>query len=266
VSLALALAATGCDDAPATRRSHGEIPTSPTGAYTAEPVLGGSLSGRVAWVGPAPADVVVHGSMDPELCGADPSVPVLVLGARGGVLGSVVVVTGVASAPTEIPSDPVVLSASNCSFAPHVLALHRGTRLRVENADPILHDARAIDGRGTVRFDLGLATLGASSELALDEPGILRVVDDAGHPGMLAWVHVVEHPYFAVTDAEGRFRIPSIPPGTYTVQMWHEGVRANADGSISAPMLLTRTVTILGGHDTSADFELDASVAEAAGD
>lgn len=266
MSLALALAATGCDD-PRSTTTTSERPTPSTGDYEVVEVSGGgSLSGRVVWVGPLPDPVTARGSMDPELCGAESTLPLLRIGARGGVADTVIVIDGIRSGRAVETSDSTLLRATGCAFSPHVLAVGRGRRLRIENGDPVVHDARASDGRGSLRFDIGLPTLGASSEVALGDPAILRVVDDAGHPGMLAWVHVVEHPYFAVSDDDGRFRIEGVPPGTYTVRVWHEGVRANESGVVSAPMLLSRTVTILGGHDSSLDFQLDVSVAEAAGE
>lgn len=270
VSLAVALLAAGCDEGRSSRPVTAPVrPRATPGAYEAVEVIGGgSLSGRVTWNGPLPEPVVVRGSMDTEHCGAEGRLPVLSVGARGGVAETVVVLDGIsAGRALEIPNEPATLRIVGCAFEPHVLAIARGSRLRVENAEPVLHDARATDGRGTLRFDIGLPVLGASSELTLDEAGILRVLDDAGHPAMLGWVHVLDHPYFAVTDAEGRFRIDAIPPGTYSLRVWHEGVRSTpGEAVVSAPMLLTRSVSIQEGHATTVDFELDAAVAEAAGD
>jgi hypothetical protein len=88
---------------------------------------------------------------------------------------------------------------------------------------------------------------------------------------MLAWLHAFEHPYHAVSDAEGRFQLTGIPPGQYVVRAWHEGflvTGATESGRpvYSAPIVLSRPVTVAAGHDTTIDFAIGVTSAEAAGD
>jgi len=231
--------------------------------------LGGSLSGRVTWSGDRPAVIVARGG---TACPDEVELPVLVVGARGGVRGAVVVLSGIREGRARTENE-ATLRIEGCSAAPHVVAVGvgaDGATLRLENADTVLHNAHATDPRGATRFDVGLPPEGASV-VSLERPGILRVVDDAGHPSVLAWVHVIEHPYFAVTDGSGNFRMPAVPAGQYTLQVWHEGVRSSAvdeDGRprLSAPIFLSRVVTVVGGQDTAADFSIDLRTADAAGD
>ena len=39
---------------------------------------------------------------------------------------------------------------------------------------------------------------------------------------MLSWAYVTDATHWAVTDADGNFSIAGLPPGDYTVQLWHE--------------------------------------------
>lgn len=231
--------------------------------------LGGSLSGRVTWSGDRPAVITARGGTS---CPDEVEVPVLTVGPRGGMRGAVVVLAGIREGRARTETE-ATMRIEGCSAGPHVVAVGvgaDGATLRLENGDGVLHNAHATDPRGATRFDVGLPPEGASV-VSLERPGILRVVDDAGHPSVLGWVHVIEHPYFAVTDATGNFRLPAVPAGQYTLQIWHEGVRASGldeDGRprLSAPIFLSRLVTVIGGQDTAADFSIDLRIVDAAGD
>ncbi len=242
-----------------------------SGYREVEVELGGSLSGRVTWLGDAPPALTARGGAS---CPDEVSLPVLALGPRGGIRDAVVVLAGIREGRARSEADSErTLRIEDCSVEPHVVAIgvgsEGGATIRLENRDDILHNAHATDPGGSTRFDVGLPPEG-SSTIALERPGILRVVDDAGHPSVLGWVHVIEHPYFAVTDASGSFRIPAVPAGQYTLQVWHEGVRSagtDEDGrhQLSAPIFLSRMVTVVSGQDTAADFSIDLRIADAAG-
>lgn len=231
--------------------------------------LGGSVSGRVTWLGDRPAVISARGGAS---CPDEVEVPVLAVGPRGGVRGSVVVLAGIREGRARTENE-ATLRIEGCGLEPHVVALgvgEDGATLRFENGDRFLHNVHATDPRGATRFDVGLPAEGASV-VSLERPGILRVVDDAGHPSVLGWIHVIEHPYFAVTDATGSFRIPAVPAGQYTLQVWHEGVRSTELGEdgrprLSAPIFLSRLVTVVAGQDTAADFAMDLRIADAAGE
>jgi hypothetical protein len=124
---------------------------------------------------------------------------------------------------------------------------------------------------GAVWADLGLPRRGSSASATVPSAGVSTVVDDAGHPWVLGYVHSFAHPYFAVTDAEGRFRIAGVPPGQYTIRTWHEGVRAVPGETVSGrprmsqPLVLSRPVVATAGSETVIDFQLDLAAVDAAG-
>jgi hypothetical protein len=86
------------------------------------------------------------------------------------------------------------------------------------NRDPFFHNVFSYSG--AARFDLGRYPEGESKSVTFREPGIVRVYCEV-HDFMRAAVIVTENPYHARPDAEGRFRIPGVPPGTYTLVGWH---------------------------------------------
>jgi plastocyanin len=135
-------------------------------------------------------------------------------------------------APDASPSAPrrAVLDQRNLTFEPHVLVVRVGTTVELPNNDRVFHNVFSFhDGK---RFDLGLYPAGTSKRIVFDRPGLSRVFCNI-HPGMAAYVLAVDTPYFAVSDAEGRFSIRAVPRGAYTYHAWRPGGRT-ITGTIAA--------------------------------
>ena len=130
----------------------------------------------------------------------------------------------------------------NETFVPHVLAVTTGTTVDFPNSDRIYHNVFSLSK--TQPFDLGRYPVGRSKSVRFDRPGIVRVFCDI-HSHMSAFILVFNHPFFAVTDGTGRFRIDNVPPGTYTVVAWNEGVSSES-----------HTVTVTDGTTVESDFAL----------
>ncbi len=118
------------------------------------------------------------------------------------------------------------------AFVPHVLAITVGTTVDFPNNDVTFHNVFSLSR--VKAFDLGRYAAGKSRSVTFDRPGIVRVFCDI-HSHMSAFVLVFSHRYFAVTDAEGRFRIPDVPPGTYTLRVWNEGTDGTSRSVTVAP-------------------------------
>src|SRR5438552_3011198 len=122
-------------------------------------------------------------------------------------------------------------------FVPHVLAITTGTIVDFPNSDHIYHNVFSLSRTRT--FDLGRYAAGRSKPVRFDRPGIVRVFCDI-HSHMNAFVLVFSHPFFSLTGADGRHHIDNIPPGTYNLIAWNEGVTSEprsvtvTDGSVAA--------------------------------
>jgi plastocyanin len=113
-----------------------------------------------------------------------------------------------------------VMDQRNETFVPHVLAVMVGTVVDFPNSDRTYHNVFSLSR--AKRFDLGRYAAGRSKSVRMDRPGVVRVFCDI-HSHMNAFVLVFNHPFFDVTDTDGRFEVPSVPPGTYTIVGWYEG-------------------------------------------
>jgi plastocyanin len=231
----------------------------PALAYEVAPVIdGGTLTGTLKLVGPAPKVAPLTVTRQRDVCGERKASEALVVGLAGSVQGGVVLLEGVAKG--KKPSGEVTLDNTGCLFVSHVTAVTAGERVRVKNSDPVLHSTHFVARPGG--FNLALPGKEQTIDITkrLTTPGVLRVLCDA-HPHMAAWMVVHDSPYLAVTDERGAFRIDAIPPGTYKVTLWHEGFRASGvdrDGRprFEPPHRITKQITIAPKGSVALNFEL----------
>jgi len=133
-----------------------------------------------------------------------------------------------------------VMDQRNETFVPHVLAITTGTTVDFPNSDRFYHNVFSLSKIHP--FDLGRYAAGSSRPVRFDRAGIVRVFCDI-HSHMNAYILVFNHPFFAMTDAEGRYRIDNVPPGTYGVIAWNEGTSSE-----------TRPITVPDGGTAELDF------------
>ena len=124
--------------------------------------------------------------------------------------------------PLELPR--AVLDQRNQAFVPYVLAITVGTTVEFPNDDDTYHNVFSLSKAR--RFDLGRYPRGRSKSIRFDQAGVVRVFCEL-HSHMSAYILVLAHRYFAMTDAAGDYQIGDVPPGTYTLAVWRDGsVRA----------------------------------------
>lgn len=107
-------------------------------------------------------------------------------------------------------------------FSPHVLPVLVGTTVEFLNSDTFDHNVFSPDGE---EYDLGKWGQGEKRSYTFKQPGVYTQLCRV-HPEMVAYVVVVKTPHFVMADKEGKFRIPNLPPGTWTLRMWNERLRS----------------------------------------
>lgn len=207
----------------------------------------GSISGGVRLLESPPGLPPVKVTKDQDFCGELLPNETYVVDSGGGLKNVVVFLEGAApSAPADSQKENLVEN-TGCRYAPRVLAMRRGERLRVKNNDPKLHIPHSYLNEKTV-FMLSLpfrnTILDATQKIRA--AGLLRLVCDT-HAWMLGFIHVFDHPFFAVTDDNGRFQIPDVPAGTYVLKAWHEHAG-----------VITQEITIPETGDTRVTFAFGA--------
>ncbi len=180
----------------------------------------GVLEGRAVWRGgELPTPTLIRNTTDPEVCGADHTLDDLVVSADLGVQN---VIAALVDVPIDLvpPAVPgrVVLDNADCRFSPHASVLTVGSVIETHNSDPTLHTTHLY---GASEVNLALPLEGQSVSHTVDRPGLIAVKCDV-HGWMSAFVRVDEHPFHAVSNASGSFRIVDLPAGDYVLEAWHE--------------------------------------------
>ena len=115
----------------------------------------------------------------------------------------------------------MVLDQQKCRYVPRVLGVQVGQALTIRNSDSLLHNVRA-EAQINQPFDVGTPIQGMEIKRTFSTREVMVPFKCNVHAWMNAYVGVLEHPFFAVSDDSGRFSIPHLPPGTYTIEVWHE--------------------------------------------
>ena len=126
----------------------------------------------------------------------------------------------------EVPKKAALLDQKRSMFRPRVQGLFVGQNFAMRNSDPIIHNVRSLSEENRPFNIAQPAGTPDRIKRFSDKEGPIELRCDY-HRWMRAYLFVMEHPFFAVTDAQGRFTIGNLPPGEYTLATWHESFGEN---------------------------------------
>lgn len=186
-------------------------------------VSAADITGKMTLTGTPPPEKELP--LDPT-CGKTrsdkPTTRFYIVGPGGGLADVFVYLKeGVANKPAP-SAKPAVLDQKGCEYIPYVIGLQTKQKLLVKNSDPVLHNVHPTPAvAGNKESNRAQLPNGPDQEYAFDNPEVLLRYKCDVHPWMFAYVGVVDHPYFAVSAKDGTFKIPNVPPGTYTIEAFH---------------------------------------------
>ena len=120
-----------------------------------------------------------------------------------------------------VPKAPVILDQHHCRYVPHVFGLQVGQTLKILNSDPTFHNVHAL-AQTNKAFNLGMSKVEKVKTRAFDHAEVMIPLRCNVHPWMKAYAGVLEHPFYAVTDTTGKYKLNAIPAGEYVIAAWHE--------------------------------------------
>jgi plastocyanin len=207
----------------------------------------GVIIGRVLYKGEPPKAKPIN--FGPEkLCadlskGKTPLYETLVVDDAGAVKWALVSIRGNVTGKYPVPEKPVVVDQVGCIFTPHVAALMAGQEVEYRNSDPVSHNIRATPKKNPAFNTIFSAKMSSKTKLDAPEYGIPLKCDI--HFWMSGFVHVLPHPFFAITGDDGSFVISGVPPGTYSLLAWHETLKPQ-----------NQSVTVAAGEVKEIDFTM----------
>jgi hypothetical protein len=154
-----------------------------------------------------------------------------------------------------IPDKPAELVQEKCTYQPYITAIMVGQKLNIKDMDapPVLHNVHAeptVDG--IEEFNLMETDLGQVITTNFNKPDVMVKFECNVHPWMLGYVAVVDNPYFAVTDADGNFKIPNLPPGDYTLTAYHPKSHETSPG-------IKQEIKVTGDTPVTANFTVEVT-------
>ena len=220
LALALTLAATHAADKKLSPQNIGGI-DSPSGSV---------ITGVIRFKGIKPQAATIEEIGGNSFCkqhydGELPKKEDFVFGKNGSddTLANVLVYVskGLEGAKFDPPKTPAILDQVGCMYTPHVVAVMVGQTLEVRNSDATLHNVMTMP-RENPPFNIGMPVQGSKLEKVFAHPEFKMNFKCFMHPWMTAYVHVLPHPFFAVSGMDGTFTIKGLPPGEYEISVLQE--------------------------------------------
>lgn len=210
---------------------------------------GGSVTGNVVFEGtPPPAKEIQFGAE--KQCALahqhTPKYEDIVVNDNGTLRWVLVTVKEPVPGDLPVPTEPVVVDQLGCMFLPHVAVARVGQPVEFRNSDPVLHNVRGAS-KQRQGFNIAQPTQGSKTTRTFKTLEIGMPLKCDVHFWMVSYLHVLPHPFFAVTGDDGTFTIEGLPAGTYTVETWHEKLGVK-----------TQTVSVHDGQSAALAFSYAA--------
>ncbi len=211
----------------------------------------GSITGIVNFTGAAPAPKGISMDADPVCASASPDAHAEDIVVNGDKLQNVFVYIregkvgdkSFAGYKFDPPAQPAVLDQRGCKYVPHILGVQVNQQFNILNSDQTPHNVN-VDAKLNDKFNQGQPPGAAPISKQFKREETVIPVKCNQHPWMRAYVGVLSHPFFAVSDKDGRFEIKGVPAGTYTLVAWHE----------KYPQGLTHSVTVGASEKKETNF------------
>jgi plastocyanin len=214
-----------------------------------DPATAGSIEGSVSFVNGEDPDVVLKMDADPVCAGLhqEPVMSQTREGTEDGKLANALVyVKSGLTGSFAAPSAEVQLEQRGCQYWPHVGAAMVGQTVKIVNNDPTLHNVHALP-KANPEFNMGQPFQGMELPKTFANPEVAITFKCDVHPWMLSYIAILEHPYYAVTGADGSYKIANLPPGTYTIEVWHETLGTKSSDVTVGPSEAVVADIALGG-------------------
>jgi len=227
-------------------------PAATAAAAPAAAAGGATISGKVSLAGTAPAMEKLKMDAD-NYCKTMHTTPVEsqeVVANNGALQWVMVFVKSGVPAGTKypVPSEAVTLDQQGCMYSPHVFGVRAGQKVKIVNSDSTLHNIHPLPAVNA-QFNIGMPLKGMTQEKVFDKAELppFHIKCDV-HKCMSSYCGVFDHPFFAVTDKDGNYKITGLPPGTYVIEAWQEKYGPQ-----------DQNVTVTGAEAKTADFSYKAS-------
>ncbi len=226
--LACVLALAGCGGSDTKTEAPKSADASAGGGAAAVPdeVNGGTITGKVSLDGPKPVMKTIDMSANPVCTKAHASAPQkseqVVVNDNGTVKYAFVwIKAGLPDKNWQVPTAAVELDQNGCMYRPHVIGVMAGQNIQIKNSDPTNHNIHPMP-QTNQEWNESQPPGSEAKMQSFPRQEVMIPVKCNIHPWMRSYIGVVSHPFFAVTGDDGTFTIKGLPPGTYTVETWHE--------------------------------------------
>jgi plastocyanin len=229
--LGLSLVTAACGGgAPSNESASPSAPAATPSGQKVDESKAGNITGTVAFEGTAPKNEPIKMNADP-VCLKEAKGTQLqetyTVSSDGKSLANVFVYVkdGLGNYVFDTPTEAQKIDQKQCRYHPHVFGLRVGQPLEIINSDPTLHNIHATP-KDNAEFNTGQPVQGMKTTHTFTKREVMVPFKCDVHGWMNAYVGVLDHPYFAVTNDSGKFELNKLPAGTYTIEAWHEKLGA----------------------------------------